>query len=527
MSKRYIKLPDGSIIEADGAPVDSSLSIGGAAADAAVVGEKFTELSEAKADKPTNGNGTPGQALFTNGDGTTYWANTNDRLSTFLQNTDIDYAYDNTTGAYYTVIRVYRDKLDGTKQYPFVLFPNDGVGRSTKELNLTDGWCLAINGGIFHNSTKPDGMVIENGVVLQNESSTSHIGCRPLTIDQNGTLGFAEADANANTLAENGIVSAVSGFMPIVIDYEAVPQSEWNNVDHYTGNAQRQIIGQWGCGDYAIITCEGRSNHNSDGWTIMEAQQICIKHGLKFAYNLDGGGSTETMLGFKHINTIYDGTNGRKVPTFIVFNGKDTFEKPNDGDIEPPADVETYTQLEYITFTGEQYIDTEVIDKETLGAECEFEVPQYKSSGTHVLSSKNSYFCVIVNGSKLAFKRCGSAEMMTQTVTIYENTRHVVNAYVNGNSTYCDDTLLFDNVGVGSNKVGNLCIGAYGGGPTALSYRFIGNVYGIKIYDGANIIRNYIPAMNTAGTAGLLDVVNNKFYTSSTDIQCVAGPVLS
>jgi hypothetical protein len=484
-------------------------------------------LSGEKVDKPTNGNGTPGQALLTNGDGTTYWANTNDRLSTFLQNTDIDYAYDNTTGAYYTVIRVYRDKLDGTKQYPFVLFPNDGVGRSTKELNLTDGWCLAINGGIFYNSATPDGMVIENGVVLRNEPSTSHVGCRPLTIDQNGTLGFAEADANANTLVGNGIVSAVSGFMPIIIDYEAVPQSEWNDVDHYTGNAQRQIIGQWGCGDYAIITCEGRSNHNSDGWTIMEAQQICIKHGLKFAYNLDGGGSTETMLGFKHINTIYEGTNGRKVPTFIVFNGKDIFEKPNKGDIEPPADVETYTQLEYISFTGEQYIDPEVTDKETLGAECEFEVPQYRSSGTHILSSKNSYFCVIVNGSKLAFKRCGSAEMMSQHLTIYENTRHVVSAYVNGNSAYCDDTLLFENVDVGSTKQGGLCIGAYGGGPASSSYRFAGNVYGIKIYDGANIIRNYIPAMNTAGTAGLLDVVNNKFYTSSTDIQCVAGPVLS
>lgn len=46
MPKRYIKLPDGSIIETGGAPVDSTLSIKGAAADAAVVGEKVDKLSE-------------------------------------------------------------------------------------------------------------------------------------------------------------------------------------------------------------------------------------------------------------------------------------------------------------------------------------------------------------------------------------------------------------------------------------------------------------------------------------------------
>ena len=50
MPKRYIRMPDGSIIEDSGAPVDSSLIVSGAAADAAVVGEKFGELSEATSD---------------------------------------------------------------------------------------------------------------------------------------------------------------------------------------------------------------------------------------------------------------------------------------------------------------------------------------------------------------------------------------------------------------------------------------------------------------------------------------------
>lgn len=46
MPKKYIKLPDGRIIEADGAPVDSSLSVGGAAAEAKATGERFIKLEE-------------------------------------------------------------------------------------------------------------------------------------------------------------------------------------------------------------------------------------------------------------------------------------------------------------------------------------------------------------------------------------------------------------------------------------------------------------------------------------------------
>lgn len=250
-------------------------------------------------------------------------------IANFIENTDIDYAYDADTGANYTVIRIYRNKLDGSKQYPFVYAPNGaGAGdKSTYDMAVNDGWLLAINSGVFNTSTKkPDGIVVQNGVVIQNAPTATHSRCKPLTIDASGNLGYAEYNADAANLVANGIVSAVCGFMPIIVDYEKVPETEWNSVSHYTENAQRQIIGQFGNGDYAIITCEGRNFDNSDGWTIAEAQTVCKRLGLKFAYNLDGGGSTETMLGQKHVNTIYENITGRIVPTFIVFNGASTFD---------------------------------------------------------------------------------------------------------------------------------------------------------------------------------------------------------
>lgn len=251
----------------------------------------------------------------------------------FLDNIDIDYAYDSATGANYTVVRIYKTKADGSKQYPFVYAPNGASAgtKSTLEMVEDDGFAFAINGGLFNTNTKvPEGIIIQNGIAVKSSLPTARNDVYPLTINSDGNLGYANPDASASALVNSGIVSALCGFCPIIIDYDDADDAiTLPSVDHFSENAQRQIIGQFGNGDYAIVTCEGRGYDNSDGWTIEEAQAVCKKLGLKFAYNLDGGGSTETMLGLKPINTIYERTKGRIVPTFIVFNGSSIFSIPN------------------------------------------------------------------------------------------------------------------------------------------------------------------------------------------------------
>lgn len=250
-------------------------------------------------------------------------------LDNFIDNIDLDYDFDETTNATYTVIRIYKNKIDGNKQYPFVFAPNgaDAGTYSTYDMAHQYGFSLSINSGIFNTTNKkPDGIVIEKGVSIQNSPSSTHTDCYPLTIDSNGDLGYAAPDADTAQLISSGIVSAVCGFCPIIINYENADNViTFPSISHFAQNAQRQIIGQFGNGDYAIVTCEGRSYDHSDGWTIAEAQTICKDIGLKYAYNLDGGGSTETMLGLKHFNTIYENQTGRIVPTFIIFNGSTAF----------------------------------------------------------------------------------------------------------------------------------------------------------------------------------------------------------
>lgn len=249
-------------------------------------------------------------------------------FDTFMDNIDVDYAYDSSTGANYTVIRVYKTKLDGTKQYPFVVVPDaNEIKYSTldfMEMFADDnGYLFAINSGLGSPAThKIDGIAVQNGIVVNNVPAIYHAGSMPLTIDVNGDLSYGTSNADANELVASGIVSAICGFCPIIVDYNPVSPPTVSNVSHFTQNAQRQIIGQFGNGDYAIITCEGRNFNNSDGWTIAEAQTICKKLGLKFAYNLDGGGSTQTVIGKKQLNIIYENEKGRTLPSFIVFNGR-------------------------------------------------------------------------------------------------------------------------------------------------------------------------------------------------------------
>ena len=243
----------------------------------------------------------------------------------FNSNMHLDYAYDDSSNTNYTVLRVSKLRTDGTYQYPFVYCPN-GTAASTKstlDMNREKNFFVAINGGYGNPQTNtPLGVVIENGVAIRSwtegEGGQYAVAKDFLTIDSNGDLGYSQ-EPNAQTLVSQGIISAVTGWTLLLSNYE-----ETGTAFEET-HAQRQIIGQFGNGDYAIVTCEGRDFDHSKGWSFTEAISILKKLGLKFAYAIDGGGSVETCIGKKQINTIYERTTGRIVSTYIVFNGTDHF----------------------------------------------------------------------------------------------------------------------------------------------------------------------------------------------------------
>lgn len=245
----------------------------------------------------------------------------------FYDNIQTRFLYDEATATGYYLTRIYKKRIDGSNQYPFIR-----VSRTKPQtLAESEGWDFVANGGLGVSAQKPiDGIAIENGVIINNSPATTYVGAVPITIDQNGDFGKASSTATAQEVLAQGINFAICGFCPIIENYSEVEIPTVETVTHFTEPAQRQIWGQFGNGDYVVLTCDGRTYDHSTGWTLVQAQEICKKHNIKFAFNMDGGGSTATVIGNKRINPLYDadGTVERTIPSFLVFNGTDHYFIP-------------------------------------------------------------------------------------------------------------------------------------------------------------------------------------------------------
>lgn len=210
---------------------------------------------------------------------------------------------------------------------PVVYCPNgkNPATESTLQFARNCRLPVVVNAGLydskaFGNTNKPEGIVICMGEIVQNKPVQTHPGSMPLLIDANGDVSYTDADADAEQLVKRGIQYAVCGFMPIIIHGKKPCEEKWPRVGHFSRVHARQVIGQYQNGDYCLITTEGCPNmDNSRGLTIAELQEVCLEHGLWYAYNLDGGTSTATVIEGNQVNPRYRTIEGRVVPTYIAF----------------------------------------------------------------------------------------------------------------------------------------------------------------------------------------------------------------
>lgn len=262
------------------------------------------------------------------------------RVERFKREIIYSYKRDETTGAFYTHLVIPQINSKGEKQYPFVIWPNypNGGTESAYPIALREDYEVIINAGRYSEpygagvavTGLPRGTVIQNSIVLQQGDSGNSSPTMDwvLTINNVGVLGYARYSDSAATMVANGIVSAVSGFIPILSNYMAIDDIETTDISYITrtDDTQHQVLGQYDNGDYAVITTEGRGYQGGNWFTMKQLQTLCKELGLKFAFSLDGGGSAETIIGKKQFNPFYDNDYGRVNPTFIIFNGTTQFE---------------------------------------------------------------------------------------------------------------------------------------------------------------------------------------------------------
>lgn len=187
-----------------------------------------------------------------------------------------------------------------------------------------------------------------------------------------------------------------------------------------------------------------------------------------------------------------------------------------------------YTQLDYLEATGKQYIDTGYIPN----ADSKFDVTFLVNDANLDVDCplfgarnnwENSYtFWCHGEGYSAASQLIFNGK--TSSLGNFKlNVKHRLTVQ-NGNYTLNGTTTTFASVSSGSPANTNLILmGLNNGGTSIDSRRFVGYVYSFKIYDNNVIVRNFVPARNSAGVLGMYDTVGNKFYTNKGEGNFIAG----
>ena len=241
--------------------------------------------------------------------------------------------YGRISGASYVFVRIPKTMNDGSIIIPKVVLTSEdgslsGAKRSTLKYARDKDPIFTVNAGLFNVSTvEPVGQLIIDGVSLINTPMESDNGvpihpdeCYPLAIDGNGNLTTYPHTADTADMIADGVKYAVTAWGKLVDNFQIATVDIDNEIVH-KGKYIRQSIGQYQNGDYCVCTVDMTRGPvtNEAGLSYEELAQIFVDKGVKFAYSLDGGGSAQTVLGKRQLNPIYEGADGRKVPTVIEF----------------------------------------------------------------------------------------------------------------------------------------------------------------------------------------------------------------
>lgn len=214
-------------------------------------------------------------------------------------------------------------------------------------------------------------------------------------------------------------------------------------------------------------------------------------------------------------------TEARKIPHLVLA-----------GDSPTPASrlPAGYVELEYIQSTGTQYIDTEFVPKNTTKVASQFKLISASSHYFSIFGVEGSdgykgYTIFGVDGQNNVqgiywnqyFNVAGAA--YSQTAPNYVEMG-------NGTITFDDVTqTLESSTFTCETSIYLFCNNKYSANGTSYpQYLCSAAIYNFSIYDSDNLVRDFVPCKNPAGTVGLYDLVGQKFYTNAGTGEFTAGP---
>lgn len=183
-----------------------------------------------------------------------------------------------------------------------------------------------------------------------------------------------------------------------------------------------------------------------------------------------------------------------------------------------------YKRLEYIKFSGTQYIDMGF--KATQNTKIEAKFHNEQSANSAVFGADKAWtqdsFGIWIN-NKIAVPVVGtvygtigiSYSSAYDTFTLDKNTLKLNGGTIwtaSGVSAFQTPT--------------NVCLGAVNRSGD-VSEKFVGKMYYCKVWENGTLIRDFIPCQNRAGDVGMWDDVNSVFYGNAGTGTFTAGPVLN
>lgn len=250
----------------------------------------------------------------------------NDVLGNVFYN-DITYETyrDSTSSTDYVITHIpHRDKqgnlIELKHGYPNDLI-NSGNGETPRSFSGRHNASAVMNASNWNvSSGLIYGVQIQDGVIKQDiPHPTNYI----LGIKEDNKLVAYPAGTSAQSILNDGCVQALSGFFPIIQNGQQVDPVIYSGTTQPMEKHPRQVIAQLANNDILFLTCEGRTR-TSEGMTYEDVARILLARGAVFAYNLDGGGSSQTVVRGVLANVPIDGGSVERPVRDFLYVKKDS-----------------------------------------------------------------------------------------------------------------------------------------------------------------------------------------------------------
>lgn len=248
-----------------------------------------------------------------------------DNSNNFFENVSFESFRDEQSNTYFYITKIPHKDEEGNiieikrgfgKDDPF-----EGKTEISRDFFKRKGSTVVVNASTFDISTGMlRGINVFNGQVFeQQETSSRYI----LGIKEDNTLTYYEPGTRGEDIVSDGSINALVGFAPVIVDGEPFEIADVSDViPTFDVPRSRQIIAQMKNKDILILTCDGLTD-DSEGMDLDDLQRILIELDVDFAYMLDGGGSTQTVIRGTLKNKTADGTQ-REVPDFLYVGEQET-----------------------------------------------------------------------------------------------------------------------------------------------------------------------------------------------------------